>query len=302
MLPLVFLVSFAAIALASWGILRPRDETVARRIAPATPRLTRERRLEGNILSRTALPSLRAFGNRAASWLPQNFVRRIDHMLDMANNPWSLPGFLGTWALIFGAAVALWLWLVTARVDATVLQALVLGMAILPFAALGPYAVLRRRVKTRTKAIVLALPDALDLMVTSVEAGMGPDAAFLLVHQKTKGPLSEAIQDYLRQASLGRSRAEALVSVAEKTGVQDFITLAAAINQGEELGTSLGDVLRRQAEDLRALRAQRAREQAQKMPVWMTIPLVFCFLPAMGAVIVVPSILNLIDFATGLGD
>jgi tight adherence protein C len=106
----------------------------------------------------------------------------------------------------------------------------------------------------------------------------------------------------LRQASLGRSRAEALVSVAEKTGVQDFITLAAAINQGEELGTSLGDVLRRQAEDLRALRAQRAREQAQKMPVWMTIPLVFCFLPAMGAVIVVPSILNLIDFATGLGD
>ena len=81
--------------------------------------------------------------------------------------------------------------------------------------------------------------------------------------------------------------------VAEFT---DLVSLAASVSQGEELGTSMGDVLRIQAEELRAMRAQRARERAQRAPVLMTIPLVIFFLPAMGAVVIVPAILNLVDF------
>jgi tight adherence protein C len=95
---------------------------------------------------------------------------------------------------------------------------------------------------------------------------------------------------------LGRARRDALKYAADRTGVQDLITLAAAINQGEELGTTMGDVMRRQAKELRTLRRQRIQEAAQRAPVKMTIPLATCFLPAMAAIVVVPSILNLLNF------
>jgi tight adherence protein C len=113
--------------------------------------------------------------------------------------------------------------------------------------------------------------------------------------------LADTVRLYLRQVGLGRSRRDALVYVADRTGVQDLIGLAASVAQGEELGTSIADVLRRQAEDLRVSRRQRAQAAAQRAPVLMTIPLVLCFMPAMAAVVVIPSILNLIDFTQTVG-
>jgi tight adherence protein C len=89
--------------------------------------------------------------------------------------------------------------------------------------------------------------------------------------------------------------------VAERTGVPDLVRLAAAVVQAEAVGTTLGDVMRSQAEDLRQSRRDRAREAAHKAPVKMTIPLVICFLPAMGIVVLVPPLLNLFRFFGGLG-
>ncbi|MGE5597575.1 MAG: type II secretion system F family protein, partial [Hyphomicrobiales bacterium] len=215
--------------------------------------------------------------------------------------PWSLGGFLTTWALSIALGVAFYLWVVLSAGSLTPLQMFAFGIAFLPFPVLIPYAVLRRRVKNRTTKITRGLADALDLLTTCVEAGMGVDAAFALVTERTEGPLSETFSAYLRQVGLGRSRRDALTYVADRTGVEDLIQLAAAINQGEELGTTLGDVLRHQAKELRAIRKQRAQEAAQRAPVLMTIPLALCFLPAMGAVVVVPSILNLINFIQDLG-
>jgi tight adherence protein C len=165
-----------------------------------------------------------------------------------------------------------------------------------------PYAYLRNKMKRRQKLIVRALPDAMDLLVTSIEAGLGIDAAFALVAEKTSGPLSDTISTYLRAVGFGRSRREALQEVADSTGVAQLMGIAYAVNQSEQLGTTLGDVLRVQADDLRVARRQRAESAAQRAPVLMTIPLVACFLPAMGAVVLVPSILNLIRFVTGGGE
>jgi tight adherence protein C len=155
-------------------------------------------------------------------------------------------------------------------------------------------------VKNRQKAITRSLPDSLDLLVTGVEAGLGVDAAFAMVTEKTGGPLAEAFTSYLRQVGLGRPRRDAFADIAERTGVMDLIRVAAAIAQAEQMGATLGDVLRVQAEDLRTLRRQRAEEAAQRAPVLMTIPMSLCFLPAMGAVVIVPSILNVMDFLHGM--
>jgi tight adherence protein C len=300
MLPFVFLVVFGSVSLGAWGLLRPRENVIARRILSDGPALTRERRLTGSLYSRSLQPLLRRSGRRIGAILPQNFVRAIERKLEMANDPWSLTGFLTAWAVSAMAGVAFFAWVV-ARLPMTPLQVFVLGAVMLPFPATLPYALLRRRAKSRQASITRALPDALDLLVTCVEAGMGVDAAFGLVVERTSGPLSETLALYLRQVGLGRSRREALAHIADRTGVQDLVDLASSIIQGEELGTSMGDVLRRQSEDLRDLRAQRARERAQRAPVLMTFPLVLCFLPAMGAVIVVPTIVNMVNFVQDLG-
>ncbi|MBI2764674.1 MAG: type II secretion system F family protein [Chloroflexi bacterium] len=301
MLPLVFVLVFGTVSLAAWEWLRPKENVIARRIAGDGPALTEERRLSGSLMSRSIAPALGRLGTRISTLLPRNFVRSVDRMLQMADQPWSLGGFLTAWAAVVVAGGALFAWLVIARAEMTPLQMMVLGIGLLPFPALLPYAVLRRRVKNRQQSITRALPDAMDLLVTCVEAGMGVDAAFGLVTERTKGPLAATFALYLRQVGLGRSRREALAFVADRTGVPDLVGLAASIVQGEELGTSMGDVLRRQSEEIRALRAQRARERAQRAPVLMTLPLVIFFLPAMGAVIVVPSIINLVDFVQNLG-
>lgn len=296
MLVLIFLLLFATVSLVAWEVIRPKPDPIARRVlgASAVP-TTRERRLEGSFGRRVIAPAVTGLGQKLARVLPQNVVRKIDQLLLQADEPWSLAGFLSVWAVSSVGGVLLFIYVALVS-SATPTQLLGLGVAFIPFPVLIPYAVLRRKAMNRRNQITRALPDALDLLTTSVEAGMAIDAAFAMIVEKTSGALSELFALYMRQVGLGRGRKDALLFVAERSGVSDLTTLAAAINQGEELGTTLGDVLRVQAADLRILRRQRAQEAAQRAPVLMTIPMTLCFLPAMVAVIVVPSILNLIDF------
>jgi tight adherence protein C len=301
MIALIGLIVFGAVFLATLALMRPPEHAVRRRIGAngnaddATPAEQGPR-----AGARVTQPFVRGVGRSLARVMPQHIVAGIDARLAHADDPWSLPGFLLTWLLstLLGVAVVVYL---AAAASMSGLQLIVLGAAIIAFAAVIPYAVLRRRANARRKAIVRALPDAIDLLLTSVEAGLGVDASFALVVDKTEGPLAEAFALYLRQVGLGRDRRAALTEIAERTGVRDLQGVANAINQGEELGTTLGDVLRVQAEDLRRLRRQRAEMAAQRAPVMMTIPLTLCFLPAMGAVIIVPSVLNLLDFVGTLG-
>jgi tight adherence protein C len=293
--------TFVAVTVAALQLLSPRESVVRRRIGTGAQEVAvPDRRLRGSVVSRLLGPGARRGGRTLSRLLPQNMVRRVDHMLVMANEPWTLSGFLLVWAISIAGGVAMFAYLALTS-SLSPFQLFSIGVLIIPFGILVPYAVLRRRVKNRQKRIIRALPDALDLLVTSVEAGLGVDAAFAMVAEKTEGPLSETFSLYLRQVGLGRSRHEALEFAAHRTGVPDLIQLAASVSQGEALGTTVGDVLRAQAKDLRIARRQRAEAAAQRAPVLMTIPLALCFLPAMGAVIVVPSVLNLINFVQDLG-
>src|SRR3990170_5542798 len=192
--------SFATVALTVWGVSQRRESVVRRRLGLAPyPEVSRERRLEGSVGRRIIGPAAGKVGRFLAQLLPQNAVRDLDRMLVMAGEPMSLPAYLSLWAtLVLGGALGL-AYVIAFGNELTGLQLVGIGLLIMPFAVLAPYVVLRRRVKNRQKTITRALPDALDLLVTSVEAGLGVDAAFAMVAEQTSVPLSETFTLYLKE-------------------------------------------------------------------------------------------------------
>jgi tight adherence protein C len=291
--PIAVLV-FASVALLVWAIFQPKEDVVARRL-PAAPyrEMVRERRLAGGPGKRLLSPVLVQIGVVLRSLLPHHVIHRLEKLLIMAGEPMTLPVFLSIWAVstVLGLLIVYLTW--TSLPVPTGVRFL-LAIYLLLFFGLGPYLLVRRQVRKRHQTIARELPDAIDLLVTCVEAGLGIDAAFARVTEKTQGLISETFRLYMRQVSLGRGRQEALMDIAERSGVPDLIRLATSVKQAEDIGITIGDVLRTQAADLRTLRRQRAQEAAQKAPIKMSIPLVLCFMPAVFAVVVVPSILNLL--------
>ncbi|GIV87577.1 MAG: type II secretion system protein [Chloroflexus sp.] len=154
---------------------------------------------------------------------------------------------------------------------------------------------LDRKIKERKKNILKALPDALDLLCISVEAGLAFDLALQRVAQKWDNELSHEFQRVLQDIRLGRTRREALRDMAARTGVEDVQTFVSAVIQADQLGVSMSKILRIQSDQLRTRRRQRAEEAAQKAPVKMLIPMVFLIFPALFVVILGPAVPRIIS-------
>jgi tight adherence protein C len=151
---------------------------------------------------------------------------------------------------------------------------------------------LKQRVGHRQHTIIRGLPDAFDLITTCVEAGLGLDAALARVAEKVEGPFAEELTRTLREISLGKMRRDALKEFATRTNVPDLTTFVNAVIQAEQMGSSIGAVLRVQADQLRVRRRQRAEEQAYKAPIKMIFPLVLCILPTLFIAILGPAVLS----------
>ena len=152
---------------------------------------------------------------------------------------------------------------------------------------------LSRRIKARKKAIVLELPDALDLLTISVRAGLGFDAALAKVTEKMVGPLPDEFQRALAEVRVGKARKEALRDIVARTEVQALTNFIGAVIQAETLGVSISKVLQVQSEQLRIERRQRAEEMAAKAPIKMLFPLVGCIFPSIFIVILGPAIISI---------
>jgi tight adherence protein C len=156
---------------------------------------------------------------------------------------------------------------------------------------------LGQQIKKRKKNITKALPDALDLLTISVEAGLGFDVALKRVTEKWDDELSREFKRALSDVQLGRSRREALRDMSDRTGVEDVQTFISAIIQADQLGVSMSKILRLQSDQMRTRRRQRAEEEAQKAPIKMLFPMVFLIFPALFVVILGPAVPKLM---TGL--
>jgi tight adherence protein C len=158
---------------------------------------------------------------------------------------------------------------------------------------------LYQRVYERSMLMGRALPDAIDLMTISVESGLAFDAAIQQVARNTKGPLADEFSRVLREMQIGQGRAQALRGLADRTEVDDVRSFVTAMVQADSFGIPIANVLRVQSSEMRVKRRQRAEEKAQKVPVKMTVPLIFCILPCLFIAVMGPAVIHIMDSFSG---
>jgi tight adherence protein C len=201
--------------------------------------------------------------------------------------------------LFFGLRTALSLGLFGLFVSGLVMQPNVTyGLGGIAFGYVLPNMILKRKVKRRQHRIRLSLADALDLLVVSVEAGLGLDQALLRVGEELSAPYPD-LSDELRLVNLemraGKGRSEALRNLADRTGVDDLSGLVTMLIQTDKFGTSIAQSLRVFSDTLRTKRRQRAEEAAAKTGVKMVFPLVLCIFPAIWVVTIGPAAIKFIQ-------
>jgi tight adherence protein C len=290
----VSFVVFAAVALLVLGLVRPRLSLTEIRIETL-----RQQVAAGDVSElvlpfsdRILRPTIQGFGRSLARMLPANFMANTQKTLTMGGISMAASTFVTFWALSTGLFMGLAVLLLTAMGGVSIqgfLGLLVMG-------AIGfslPMFWLRSTVRSRQRKIVKNLPDAMDLITTCVEAGLGLDAALTKVSEQMKGPLAKELSQMLLEVSMGRLRRDALSDLGQRTGVQELISFVNAVIQAEQLGVSIGHVLKVQSDQMRTHRRQRAEQLAHEAPIKMMFPLVLCIFPAFMLVILGPAVIRI---------
>jgi tight adherence protein C len=260
-----------------------------------------QKELDPSFNDRVMTPLLNRFTGIGKRISPSGHADSIRKKLDVAGNPagWSVERvealkFIG---VLGGSAVGLGF-------------ALLVGMAFAPAAAVvtggavagyfGPNMYLYQKGYDRTAKLQKELPDALDLLTISVEAGLGFDSALSQVARNTEGPLADEFGRVLQEMQIGLGRAAALRALGERSTLPDLRNFASAMVQADSFGIPVGQVLRVQSEEMRLKRRQRAEEQAQKVPVKILIPLMACILPVLFIVVIGPAVITLMGVFGGM--
>jgi tight adherence protein C len=264
------------------------DEVYARDFGEATETSPLPAPLSGPMLA------LRLMATRLS---PANARTRIQHHLDVAGNTgrWTPERILALkgLGLLGGALGGL---LVGLQSPGLLLVLPVVG-AVAGFFL--PDVLLYNTGTKRQENLQRALPDALDMMTVCVEAGLGFDASLAQVARNTTGPLAAECSRVLQEMQFGKSRIQALRSMADRTTVAELRMLVSALVQASELGIPVATVLREQAQEMRVRRRQRAEESAQKVTVKILIPLIFCLFPALMIIVIGPGALSIAGLTFG---
>jgi tight adherence protein C len=271
------------------------------------PRRDRAVRLENYINLATAqeveIETLSTRGQHQASTLERLFAAaavtaprklRANTVADLARARVSMQPnvFLGIrGVLLGGSVVASGLWLLSSP-QRSIVQWGICGVALLLVPRL-PGMWLKRRIKKNKRAIEHALPYALDLMVACLEGGLSLEATLDKVASESDSMLSEEIRRTLAEIALGRPSTEALRDLGDRTGAPDLKRLTETVAQSERMGVSIAEAMRTMSEESRTRRRQHAEEQARKAPVKMLPVLVMCTLPAVGAILMTPTIITM---------
>ena len=293
------------IAFATIGVLTSERAQVSRSLAavraiesaPASMR----REAEPGFNDRVLVPLLSRFTGFGRALTPGEQADRIRHKLELAGSParWDTDRVLAFKALglLIGAVLGLVLPLM---IGISALPAIGVAIVLGVLGYFGPDLWLYQLAYDRAEQLQRTLPDALDMLTISVEAGLGFDAALAQVARNTEGPLADEFFRVLQEMQIGLGRQEAFRALAERSNVADLRNFVTAMIQADVFGIPIANVLRVQAREMRIKRMQRAEEQAQKVPVKILFPLIFCILPVLFVVVIGPAAITIIRNFTAL--
>ncbi len=256
--------------------------------------------LDASFSDRVLFPLLARSQRMGRRLTPEDASERIREKLEMAGNPrgWTVERVMAGKVVGFASALGV-----------SLVLALIMGLSFLPtlgfvvLASLAGYMApnmyLYQQTYDRAEKLQRSLPDAIDLLTISVESGLGFDAACAQVARNTEGPLADEFARMLQEMQIGRGRSEALRSLATRTNLPDLRSFVSAMVQADAFGIPVGQVLRVQSSEIRVKRRQWAEEEAQKVPVKILVPLIFCILPCLFVAVLGPAGISIMNSFSG---
>ena len=296
------------LAIAATGVFSPGSARsgVARSLAAveaihrSNRRDLRLQELDRPFAERVLDPLAAQFTEIGRRFTPEERIARIRRRLDLAGNPigWDADRVLGLKALagLVGALLGL---VVPPLLGFGPLLTVVLVVAGCAVGWLAPSLWLYQVAYDRSQRVRRELPDAIDLLTISVESGLAFDAGLAQVASRTTGPVAQEFFRVLQEMQIGTGRVQAMRGLAERTDVPELRSFVGAMIQADAFGIPIAGVLRVQAREMRVKRSQRAEEIAQKIPVKILFPLIFCILPCLFLVIMGPAVITVIHNFTG---
>jgi tight adherence protein C len=284
------------------GLSRPQVDLLETRLAQFGDReLTLdEMEMTLPLADRLLRPFLERMSKALTSRTPANQQQALQEKLTLAGRPYGLTvGSFLTLQILSLVVFAVLGYGLAALMNQTTLFTILGPVVGGVLGYLVPQSLLSRKIRKRQKEILLALPNALDLLTISVEAGLGFDAAISRVTDKYHNALALEFTRVLNEVRLGRPRMEALDDMGKRNKVDDLNNFVQAIIQSEQLGVGIANVLRIQSEEMRRRRRQRAEEQGQKAPLKMLFPMVGCIFPTLFIVLLGPAVIKVVDQFTG---
>jgi tight adherence protein C len=272
------------------GIVRSQRSNSGQRLASLN---TREDALQVDFSQRAIAPVMQGLGRVVLRFTPTGWVSRAQKRIVWAGWTSKMDGT--TWAairiigMVVGVVAAVYL---VPKIDSTTMK-FGIGGLILFMGFFGPEASLSRAIDDRRKTMERQLPDIIDLLVISVEAGLGFEAAMGRVVENVPGDLSDEFKRTLAETRVGVSRHEAFRNMADRTDVDDLNSFILSLIQADQFGVSIARMLRVQAEEMRVRRRQRIQEKAFAAPVKMIFPMLLCIFPSIFIVILGPAVINI---------
>jgi tight adherence protein C len=297
----IALIFVALVTLIAALALSPRGDVGVNRSMAVLEALTAapqemKKELDAPFNERVLLPLLARAQGLGRRLTPADANERIHEKLELAGNP---PGWTAD-RVASGKVVGFF-----GALGISLVLSLLMGLSFLPTLGfvmatsvagyMAPNMFLYQKAYDRSGKMQRALPDAIDLLTISVESGLGFDAAVAQVARNTEGPLAEEFARMLQEMQIGRGRSEALRSLAERSHLPDLRGFVSAMVQADAFGIPVGQVLRVQSSEIRVKKRQWAEEQAQKVPVKILVPLIFCILPTLFIAVLGPAGIAIMD-------
>ncbi|MCW2834007.1 MAG: Secretion system protein TadC [Nocardioides sp.] len=295
---------FAAITLvlSMIGVASTERRGVARSVAAiqaleAAPASMKEAELERPFAERVIGPLGDRLVTLGRKLTRADTAQKLQYRLDVAGNPpgWGVSRLIGLKVLGMGGLGLLGLFYTAVVIGMPFMRVIIISALLAALGYVLPNILLNNAGQKRSKLMRNSLPDAIDLLTVSVEAGLGFDSAVGRVALNTKGPLSEEFARLLQEMQLGVGRTEAMRAMAERSSIQELKSFCMAMVQADNLGIPIGRVLRIQSAEMRVKRRQRAEEKAQQVPVKIMIPLMLFILPCLFIIVMGPAVISMIE-------